>query len=441
MDKDDLQRHLHPIGQEHLLAHWDQLPADRQQHLANQIIHLDRDLFLTQQKLLKSPPPCPYPHLSPFTDFSLAGNHEDRLHGQRLLSQGVMGCMIMAGGQGTRLRFDGPKGMFPVTPIAHKTLFQLFAEKTKAASKQVGRSLKLAVMTSPLNHTVTVNFFQKHHLFGLESSQLDFFCQEMLPFLDSSGNLFLEAPDTIAMGPDGNGRALEQFFKKGLWEKWHREGVRYLNFIPIDNALADPFDAELLGYHARMQSDLIVKCTWKRSPQEKVGVLAKNDQQTVVVEYTEMDDSQKNAFTEQGELLYRCANLSLFLFTMDFIKQAATFSMPLHRSFKAAKSLGNSSMAWKFEKFIFDCLPHANQVQALLYPREQCFAPLKNFEGEDSLLTVQKALMAYDKKALEQVTSRKVQGEVEVSQEFHYPPAELHKKWINREISGGYIDA
>ena len=444
----EAQTLLDSIDQGHLLRYWDILSDEDKTDLLSQISKLDVPMFREEQRLINATETTTSP-IAPFTDFDMSGNEADIQSGKQMIAQGLIGCLIVAGGQGTRLRFDGPKGLFPITAIKQKTLFQLFVEKTVAASKQARRPLPIAIMTSLQNHAATVQYFEENDRFGLEKEQLSFFTQESLPLLDQSGNLFLETPSTIAEGPDGNGGALHHFYHSGIWQEWHRRGVRYLNFIVIDNPLADPFDAELLGYQERLGSDVVVKCTLKRHAQEKVGVLAKEKDKVVVVEYSEMSDSEKTAVDDRDSLSYCCANLSLFCFQMDAIQRLAKFSMPLHKAFKAVKYLDEEGkivqpdkpMSWKFEKFIFDILPHVSKVDALLYPREVCFAPLKNHSGDDSIETVRRALQEADRRAYKSVTGTEPPKNIEVSQDFHYPTPELIAKWRGKTSHSRYIEA
>lgn len=451
MDVLQARHKLEAIGQPHVLAHWEGLSEHEKYALLSQIKALDPRMLRFQQQLLQTPLAAPLDALQPFGDCAHAHAIADVQPGKEMIAAGQLGCLIVAGGQGTRLRFDGPKGMFPVSPVKHKSLFQLFAEKTIAAGKQAGRRLPLAIMTSPLNHAETVAFFKQHDNFGLASDQLSIFPQGMLPFLNTEGALFLEDPHTIAEGPDGNGAALHHFYTQGIWEQWKHQGVRYVNFVLIDNPLCDPYDATLLTYQAQQHSDLTIKCTERRHPEEKVGILARQAGKAVVVEYTEMPAAQRHALAEDGTLLYPCANLSLFCFRMDFIEKVANLpveALPLHRAFKAAKALNGHAaqqqqMAWKFEKFIFDVLPLADKVSALLYPRQECFAPLKNFAGDDSIDTVKQALQAYDRALFAKITGHPCDTTpFELAQAFHYPTEALLSAWRNRPAPyEHYVDA
>lgn len=441
---------LSAMGSEALSRQWKELSPGQQRHLCLQLQQIDLATLRLQQQMVHRPQ-TKKREVTPFTQFSTVGNAIDRESGLKMISQGMAGCLIVAGGQGSRLRTDGPKGKCLVTKVHKKSLFQLFAEKVKAAGKQAGRPLLLAIMTSPLNHQDTIDFFEENAYFGLNPPQISFFQQEMLPLLDQESNLFLETIDTLSMGPDGNGGALHQFFKCGLWNNWYSQGVRYLNFLPIDNPLADPFDAELFGYQQRQECDIVVKCTERKNPEENVGVLVMEKGKTAVIEYSELPQNERTGVNSDGTLLYSLANLSLFSFRMEFIKSVAESTHPgLHKAFKAVKYLdrnrqtvqAKNPMAWKFETFIFDLLPFASKVDALLYSREVCFSPLKNLSGNDSFETVAQALEQRDRQVLSAVTGVPCTfNPLEISQEFYYPTPELISVWKGKSIShGGYIE-
>lgn len=431
MDYQKALNKLEACGQEHLLKYWSELAPERQKRLLEQIEALDVAHFHQQQILLQTPVNKEMHSLEAFKEYAQSGNKSHFELGERLLREGQMGCLLIAGGQGTRLKFKGPKGMYPITPVEHKSLFQFFAEKVVAAGKQVQRLLPLAIMTSPINHLETWNFFVANHFFGLEPEQVSFFSQAMSPFLDQQGNLFLEEKDLIAEGPDGNGASLEHFVESGIWAKWHSQGVEYVNYVLIDNPLADPFDAELLGFHCEQQADVTVKCTSRRDVDEKVGLLVISDQTVHVIEYSEMPSHERIALNNDGNLKHICANLSLFCFNMDFINKVnkRKRKIPLHCALKAAKSVGKEIMAWKCEKFIFDVLPFAHKIKALLYPRERCFAPLKNASGKDSPEEVKAALQREAQRIWQEVTGQSANAPEELPAEFYYPTPQLLDKY------------
>lgn len=354
-----------------------------------------------------------------------SGSESDRIFGQKLISEGRMGCLILAGGQGTRLGADRPKGTFPVSVIKNKSLFQIFFEKTKAASKWAGRPLCIAVMTSPLNHEETVAFLKKHHWFGLSESQVFFFSQKMLPFLDVEGNYLLNDEGKKVEGPAGNGEALKDFYQSGIGEKWRQEGIEFLNVIPIDNPLADPFDAELCGFHARCKNEVTIKAVPRRFEEEKVGLIIEKRGKVKVIEYSELSEIQKKSTHP--------ANAGLFCFSMDFISKVLEVELPQHRSHKWVPSL--SKMAWKSETYIFDLLEYADKIGVLLYPRKKAFAPLKESAGEFGLEGVQKALLASDRETYFQISGiMPSEKKFELDQAFYYPTPELLKQWKGKPL-------
>lgn len=423
MNDEKMFQKLKAIHQEHLLQYWKDLEDDEKKVLLRQVELLNLDLLSLQQRLLQQPTHVEKIAIDPFLDFCHSGSSGDLETGRRLIEEGKVGCLLIAGGQGTRLGFDGPKGMYPITPLTKKSLFQFFAEKVIAASKKFDRPLSLAIMTSPLNDQITRDFFEANQFFGLQQQQISFFMQDVLPFLDQEGNLFLEEKGKIAMGPDGNGYSLKQFVVQTIWKKWHEEGIEFVNYVLIDNPLADPFDAELIGFHYRKQADVTLKCVQRRNSSEKVGIVVKQENKVKVIEYSEISQEERQARLEEGSLKHPCANVSLFCFNMAFIKKMANQILPLHKSLKKAKKWGqvDSFYAWKFETFIFDLLSSTNKVQALVYPREECFAPLKNSSGEDSILYVQQALENQAKKIYQRTTGQwPIDTPFELPMEYYY---------------------
>ena len=429
---------------------WPLLTTDQQIVFKKQLEHIDLETLAQQQKLFRESPASIDITFEPFDEFAYAGNQDNQLHGQRLIEQGKVGCLLLAGGQGTRLQFSGPKGGYPISVIKGKSLFQLCAEKVRAASAWTNRPLNLAIMTSQDNDEETRSFFHQNHDFGLHPSQLSFFVQGSLPCLDAKGQLFLKTPWQISTGADGNGNSLLGFARSGMLENWIQQGIEYVHVILVDNPLADPFDSELVGFHHRQGVEVTLKCAEKIHAEEKVGVLVKQNDRCCVVEYSEMSSKEKKEQRSDGRLKHCCANLSLFCFSLSFIQRMVSTkqSLPLHTTWKAAhhldeegvSHLSSQSIAWKFETFIFDWLIHAQKIAALLYPREQCFAPLKNLTGPDSPEVVREALQQKDRRLIQTLTGLPPPDfPFELAADFHYPPQALQAKWKGRQIDSPYV--
>jgi UDP-N-acetylglucosamine/UDP-N-acetylgalactosamine diphosphorylase len=432
-----------------LFSHWKALTEIQQQNLSSQVAAIDVPTFQLQQECLQNNQKLEKEFFPP-QKYAFSGSEEDYKAGIKAIGAGKVACLILAGGQGTRLGWSGPKGTFPISLIKQKSLFQLICEKTKAAGKCVQKDLSLAFMTSPDNHSDTLQFFQDNDFFGLAKEQISFFSQEMLPLLDTQGNLFLEEVDSLAFGPDGNGFALHLLVKTGLLRKWQDQGVEIINVILIDNPLADPFDAELIGFHIRQQVDLTLKSILRIDPHESVGVVVQNDNNLAVVEYSEILLEEREAVLADGSLKYPLANLSLFCINLSKIQSLVHQHpiMPLHRAFKSVKGWNEiegseKKMAWKFEKFIFDILPWISKEALLVYPREACFSPLKNSEGAFSSKTVQADLQSLDRQIIRSLTGLEPPNvPFELSQEFYYLTPAIREKWKGRSLPnlGGYIE-
>ncbi len=387
----------------------------------------------------------------PLRTYDFAGNQNDIEAGDKLISAGKTGCLILAGGQGTRMNLSVPKALVNVSVAKSKSLLQLFCEKSVAASKRAKRPLKMALMTSPLNHKEIESYLQQNQYFGLQEGQLFLFSQGMLPFLDPRGNPLLQPSGHFAEGPDGNGGALKAFLHSGIWEKWRQEGVEYLNIVLIDNPLADPFDANLIGYHAKRELEVTLKAVLRETEEEKVGMIVQKRNQVRVIEYSDFPEELKYEKNAQGSFVWKLANISLFCFGMEFIKQIMQHELPWHFCQKTVdldlltdKGFSKErALVWKCESYIFDHLAFAQAVNVLLYARNETYSALKNLEGENSVESVRKALLAQDRRRFFQVSGRVADHHFfELDQAFHYPTKQLLKKWKGKALpKASYIES
>jgi len=436
MLKEVISSFLSEIGQQQLGIGIETLTHSQQEAFLHQLLSLGPHLLHQQRETLFQSEPKE--EFDPLTTYDTVGNEID-------IQEGVKkncGCLILAGGQGTRLGSNMPKGLTPVSLIKNKSLIQIFCEKSAAASKKLGRPVSVAIMTSIFNHQIIQSYLREHHYFGLSSEEVDLFTQKTLPFLDNYGQWLLEAPGKIAVGPDGNGHSLKTFFQAGIWEKWKNKGVECVNIVNIDNPLADPFDHELVGYHFRQGNEVTIKAIFRHTPQEQMGVIGLKNKKIGIREYTELPQ-ENHCFT--------LANTGLFCLAIDFIKKISSLSLPWHLARKKTSViLGTAkgfcqemALVWKFETFIFDILNHTKKSSLLVYPRESTYAPLKNAAGEKSITTVQAALLAADRKAFSHLTGTlPPEKPFELDQAFHYPTPSLIHKWNGKSLpEQDYIDA
>lgn len=345
---------------------------------------------------------CKEQHFRHFEPLSpcLDAVHARDVHGAAI---GKVGCIVLAGGQGTRLGVKGPKGAVPVTPISHKSLFEVLSEKVRAVD------LPVAIMTSSANHEETVAFFQKHGNFGL--SALSFFQQEDLPLLDEDGEWFCEQPGVLACASDGNGHALARFYASGLWGEWKECGIEYVTVVFVDNPLAPIFNADLIGFCKN--KDAVLLAVERLSPTESMGVVAQTPAGIRVIEYTELPSDPS---------AYRLSSTGMFCVSMPFIERLSRVTFPLHVAYKevAGRRVG------KCERFLFDLLLFTSSSAALVFPREEVYAPLKNRQGDRSVTTVQRSLFDYYRTLYKRLTGKApVVEHFELSMEFEYASQEV----------------
>ncbi len=323
-----------------------------------------------------------------------------RATGEAALRAGRVAAFTVAGGQGTRLGFDGPKGSFPVTPVRRKTLFQVFAEKLLAAGRRFGRPVPWFIMTSHANHGATGAFFAEHGWFGLEAGQVHFFRQGRMPAVDFTGRILLEAPDTIALSPDGHGGSLRALERSGALDVMQRGGVDTLTYFQVDNPLVRCVDPEFIGWHLRRGAEMSAKMVPKSGPDEKLGHFCAQAGRPVVIEYSDLPAAtQHEVDPKTGRLRFLAGSIGLHIFDTGFIRRLAGGeggrALPFHRADKKIATIDAAGRpvrpdrpnGVKFELFVFDALPFARHPVIIETNRADDFSPVKNAAGPDSPAT------------------------------------------------------
>jgi len=295
--KDQLLARLEPYGQQHVLKFWDELSADQRQRLADQVRSIELESL---DALLRSDeagedwaalarravaPPAFRLH----TDSDHISREEARQQGERELRAGRLGVIIVAGGQGTRLGFDAPKGMYPIGPVSGASLFQILVEKVVALRRRYKVHIPLYVMTSPATHAPTVSFFAEHERFGLPSEDLKIFSQGTMPAVDArTHRLLLSAKDSLALSPDGHGGTLEALERSGSLADMKRRGLKHLFYLQVDNPLTAVGDPSFVGYHVLSGSELSTAVKAKVAAEEKVGNVVSVDGCVRIIEYSDL---------------------------------------------------------------------------------------------------------------------------------------------------------
>ncbi|MEM7808610.1 MAG: UDPGP type 1 family protein, partial [Planctomycetota bacterium] len=310
------------------------------------------------------------------------------------LADGKVAAFLVAGGQGTRLGYDGPKGEFPVTPVKDKPLFQVFAEQIKASSDRYGKPVPWYVMTSEVNDARTREFFEKHAYFGLDKANVTFFVQGMMPAFGTDGKLLLAEKDSLALSADGHGGSLKALAKTGALADMKQRGIEHLSYFQVDNPLVRVLDPLFLGLHAHFESEMSSKSLPKANAKEKVGNFCVGDGQLQVIEYSDLPDSVAEQTNDDGSLRFNAGSIAIHVISVAFIDRltsGGSLSLPWHRADKKVPHLGEpdpqSPNGVKLEQFVFDAIPLAGNAIVYETDRAEEFSPVKNAEGNDSPAT------------------------------------------------------
>jgi UDP-N-acetylglucosamine/UDP-N-acetylgalactosamine diphosphorylase len=398
-----------PRQQDHLLRWWDELEAEAREQLLGDLESIPwtavDPLIATH---VRSAPPRDiptsiepaviHPHTPPAEraeEYQAA-----RQLGEKLLREGKVAAFTVAGGQGTRLGYDGPKGEVVVTPTGDLSLFALFAGMVKRARAHSGAAIPWYIMTSPANHARTVDYLEERDFFGLPREDVMLFSQGMLPAFDREGKVLLAEKHRVALAPDGHGGSLKALVSGGAIVDMRRRGVEIISYFQVDNPLVKPFDPLFIGLHRATGSEMSSKVTPKADDLERVGNICSVDGKVTVIEYSELPEELARARDEQGRRRFDAGSLAIHMLSVDFVDRIVgeSFQLPYRRADKKVPFVDETGALMspgepngvKLETFVFDALPLASHSLVLEVERAEEFSPVKNASGVDSLETSQR---------------------------------------------------
>ena len=409
----ELRTKLAAHGQSHVLNVFDRLSGEQRLALLAQLQHLDLDqVDVWVRDYVRNDPAVRLPSdLEPAPCYARSGDGYDaalyREQGVELIREGKLAAFTVAGGQGTRLGWNGPKGTYPATPIIGKPLFQCFAEQILATQIEYGVDIPWYIMTSPLNDDETRAFFVEKDCFGLNPENLRMFPQGVLPSLSlPEGKLLLSAPHELAVNPDGHGGSLRALAMSGALEEMQNLGIQHISYFQVDNPLVNVIDPLFIGLHVHApdsSAEMSSKMVSKIDAEEKVGVFARGNERTMVIEYSDLPRDLGVERDAAGELRFRAGSIAIHLLAVEFVQRltddAGHVSLPMHRAKKKVPYIDprtgdrvdpDKANAIKLEMFVFDALPQASASIVLETDRAEEFAPIKNLDGNDSLATSQR---------------------------------------------------
>ncbi|KAB5593190.1 UDP-N-acetylglucosamine pyrophosphorylase [Ceratobasidium theobromae] len=453
-----LKEKYEKAGQGQLLHFWDKLSEVEQVSLANQLEILDINrvnrvfakAIQSEKDAQKSTQDDITPPPSDSFD-SILGNPkkaaEYRKIGLKAITEGKVGVLLMAGGQGTRLGSSDPKGCYDIGLPSHKSLFQYQAERIArlqvVASGNGGPNITIPwyVMTSGPTRKATEAFFSNNKFFGLDASQVIFFEQGTLPCLDNDGKVLLDSPSSIAVAPDGNG-GLYAALRSPISPKSSTtvlsdlaaRKIAYIHAYCVDNCLVRVADPVFIGYSIHKGADCAAKVVPKTSPTESVGVVARKGGRFSVVEYSEISKEQAERRDPDGQLSFRAGNIANHFYTTEFLGRVAEFEdqMAFHIARKKIPHMDlqtgelhkpTKPNGMKLELFVFDVFPFTERMAILEVDRKEEFSPLKNAPGTgaDDPGTSRADLLAQQRRFLEEAGATVKEGvEIEVSPKVSY---------------------
>lgn len=321
--------------------------------------------------------------------------------GIEALKAGKIGAVLLAGGQGTRLGHDGPKGTYRIGVDKELYIFECLVNNMMKVVNRVGRFMHFYIMTSEINNDITVNFFKEHNYFGYDPEYVHFFVQEMAPAVSYDGKVLLEAKDRIAISPNGNGGWYRSLKRAGLVDHMKANGITHISAFAVDNVLQQINDPAFVGASVLSNVDCCAKVIRKNHPEEKVGVLCLEDGHPSIVEYYDITDEMRNLRDEEGELIYTFGVILNYMFTIDFLERTAENGLIFHLVNKKVPYIDENGEkvapaepnAIKFEQLILDMVHLTDTCLPYEIVREKEFAPVKNPTGIDSVESARELLV------------------------------------------------
>lgn len=393
MNYNEALEKLKECGQEHVLRYFEDLSEDEKQGLLEQIELTDFSVI----EQGKNASAAQKGKISPLESLELDAINENKerytMLGMDAIKAGKVAAVLLAGGMGTRLGSDDPKGMYNIGKTKDVYIFQRIVENLMDVVNAAQKEIYLFVMTSDKNHVKTVNFFKEHNYFGYNENYVKFFMQEMAPATDYEGKVYMESKFQISNSPNGNGGWFSSMKKWGILDIIHQEGIEYLNVFAVDNVLQRIADPCFVGAVIEHQVEAGAKVVKKAAPDEKVGVMCLEDGKPSVIEYYELTDELMNTLNEKGERVYNFGAVLNYLFEVKALERIIDNQLQVHIVEKKIPYMdGNGNYikpetpnGHKYELLILDMIHELRNCLPFEVERNKEFAPIKNKTGVDSV--------------------------------------------------------
>jgi len=398
-------------GHDEIFRFWNDLDEGQRERLVAQVERIDFDLMaeLCDELLTEQPAPKSYDGIEPVqgvvclpqTEAELRRDAAARRVGEQLVAAGKVAVLTVAGGQGTRLGYDGPKGCYPFGPITDRSLFEWHALRMRAAVRSTRKPIPWYIMTST-NYGATCEFLDAHDYFGMSADDVFIFRQDTLAAVSPTGEFFLDSPDHVFESPNGHGGSLTGLVKSGALADMRRRDIEYISYFQVDNPLVPPADPRFIGHHALHNADMSAKTMRKCSWDEPVGVYYMVDGKLGVVEYSEVTEEVARRTDSDGNLLFWAGNPAIHMISVDFVERMGNRprSLPYHPAFKKVPHLDGDGRlvqperanGYKFECFVFDAMAETPNVMLMEFRRGEQYSPIKTRSGRNSVEQASQAI-------------------------------------------------
>lgn len=399
---DEAKKLLAEYDQEHILRYYDELESSEQKELLAQIEGIDFSLLGNlSEKDSETLKRSKFEPLGAVTISDIEANSDEyRKIGIDAIKAGKAAAVLLAGGQGTRLGFDKPKGMYNVGVTKELYIFECLINNLMKVVEEAGVWIPLCIMTSEKNNADTVSFFKEKNYFGYNGDYVRFFVQDMAPSVDFDGKIYMESKSRISSSPNGNGGWFSSLVRSGLLDELKSKGVEWLNIFAVDNVLQKIADPLFIGAVISSGSESGGKVVAKADPEERVGVLCLEDGKPSIVEYYEMTDEMITLRTDDGKLAYKYGVILNYLFSISKLEEINKTKMPVHIVDKKIPYMNEKGEfvnpdkpnGHKFETLVLDMVHMHDSCIPYEVVRNKEFAPIKNAEGVDSVVSARKLL-------------------------------------------------
>lgn len=400
MNYEEAYKLLEKNGQEHVLKYYEELSEGDKKALLEQVASTDYSVI----KLIHEKGSLKKGKISPLAAMQLdeieARKEEFTQIGAKAIQDGRVGAVLLAGGMGTRLGSDDPKGMYNIGITKEVYIFERLIRNLLDVVEETGSWIHLFIMTSDKNDAATQSFLKEKNYFGYEPSYVTFFIQEMAPATDYNGRIYMEEKGKMSASPNGNGGWFSSMARCGVLDIVKKEGIEWLNVFAVDNVLQRIADPVFVGATIAGKYAIGSKVVRKAAPDEKVGVMCLEDGKPSIVEYYELTRELMDAKDEKGEPAYNFGVILNYLFRVEDLIKISEKNMPLHIVEKKIPYLDENGTlvkpeapnGYKFETLVLDMIHLAETCLPFEVVRSREFAPIKNKTGVDSVESAQALL-------------------------------------------------